>query len=73
LRQQEAINFRFLLLVHHDPNSELILSCDASPYGVKVVLSHCFAEGVESPSHLIPEYYNNFWNTFINIWLGDAL
>jgi len=37
------------LLVHYDPNAELILSCDASPYGVGAVLSHRFAEGVERP------------------------
>jgi len=37
------------LLVHYDPNAELILSCDASPYGVGAVLSHRFAEGVKRP------------------------
>ena len=28
-----------LLLVHYDPDAKLILSCDASPYGVRAVLS----------------------------------
>ena len=27
------------LLIHHDPNRELLLSCDASPYGIGAILS----------------------------------
>ena len=37
------------LLAHYNPNAVLILSCDASPYGVEAVLSHCFSEGTERP------------------------
>ena len=33
------------LLVHFDPSKDLILSCDASPYGVGVVLSHKMEDG----------------------------
>ena len=37
------------LLVHYDPDTKLILSCDVSPYGVGAVLLHQFTNGVEKP------------------------
>ena len=37
------------ILVHFDPNQELVLSCDASPYGVGAVLSHRFSDGTDRP------------------------
>ena len=36
------------LLVHFDPQKPLVLSCDASPYGVGAVLSHA-VDGEEKP------------------------
>ena len=37
------------LLVHFDPNNPLMLSCDASSYGVGAVLSHQMQDGSEKP------------------------
>ncbi|XP_029551127.1 uncharacterized protein K02A2.6-like [Salmo trutta] len=37
------------LLVHFDQDKEIILSCDASPYGVGAVLSHQMEDGSERP------------------------
>ena len=38
-----------MLLVHYHPSKELVLSCDASPYGVGAVLSHIMPGGIEQP------------------------
>ena len=35
------------LLVHFNPNLKLTLACDASPYGMRTVLAHKYADGSE--------------------------
>ena len=37
------------LLAHYDPDNDLLLSCDASPYGIGAVLSQISQDGEEKP------------------------
>ena len=52
------------VLVHYDPNKELILHCDASPYGIGAVLSHIMDDNSEKPvaymSHTLTPSQRNY-------------
>ncbi len=37
------------VLAHYDPSEELVLACDASPYGIGAVLSHKYSNSQEKP------------------------
>ena len=37
------------VLVHYDPEKDIVLSCEASPHGLGVVLSHRMPDGTERP------------------------
>lgn len=47
--QSKALLQSSQVLVHYDPSLPLLLSCDASPYGIGAVLSHRMANGTDRP------------------------
>ena len=48
-RQSKTALLNSQILVHFDPEVDIVLACDASCYGIGAVLSHCYADGREAP------------------------
>lgn len=47
------------MLVHFDSHKNLILSCDALPYGVDMVLSHQLPDGQERPISFMSQTFTS--------------
>ena len=47
-RLKEALQFS-QVMIHFDPRKEVIVACDASPYGVGAALLHRLSDGTERP------------------------
>ena len=50
------------VLVHFDPSNEIVLSCDASPYGMGAVLDHVMSDQL----HTIIDHYRQLIITIHN-------
>ena len=47
--ESKALLYNAALLTHFDPLRSIIVSCDASPYGIGAVLAHVMDDGSEKP------------------------
>ncbi|XP_057298423.1 uncharacterized protein K02A2.6-like [Hydractinia symbiolongicarpus] len=47
--ESKALLYKAPLLTHFDPQRSILVSCDASPYGIGAVLAHVMDDGSEKP------------------------
>ena len=55
------------VLAHYDPNLELVMACDASAYGMGVVLSHRMPDRVERPIGFVLRTLSDTENKYLQM------
>ena len=55
------------LLVHVDPDLQIVLACDASVYGIGAVLSHCMPGGTERPIGFVSRTLSDAEKKYVQI------
>ena len=57
------------MLVHYDPEKELMVSCDASPYVIGEVLAHVMEGGSDKPILRMPHEHSHQQREAKETWI----